>query len=180
MRSRDSWGFTLIEVLVSLTIMAMIVTVAFTGLSVGIDSWRRGSQKIDELDRRFALERVIQRQVALADSRLFQGSDRELEFRSTYSLVNGQGDPVWVRYRVDSDKFLYAEMPLPEYSPESASELPTQSLGSLSPVVFRYLSSTPAGEPVWVGEWSKEMGLPAAVRFQIGDDLLTVPLVNKR
>jgi len=180
MRSRSSWGFTLIEVLVSLTIMAMIVTVAFAGLSVGIDSWRRGTRKIDELDRRFALERVIQRQVALADPRLFQGSDRELEFRSTYSLVNGQGDPVWVRYRVDSDKFLYAEMPLPEYSPEHSTESTTQSLGSFSPIVFRYLGSTPAGEPVWLSAWMNQTDLPLAVRFRIADDVITVPLVNRQ
>src|SRR5213594_4431488 len=111
--TRNNAGFTLLEVLVSLTIMAMITAVAFTGLSIGIDSWHRGSRKIDELDRRFALERLVERQVALADSGLFHGSGRELEFLSTYSLVNGPSDPIWVRYRVDSDKFVYAETPLP-------------------------------------------------------------------
>ena len=180
MRSRGSCGFTLIEVLVSLTIMAMIVAVAFAGLSVGVDSWQRGSQKIDEMDRRFALERVMQRQVALADSRLFEGTDRELEFRSTYSLVNGPGDPVWVRYRVDSDKFLYAEMPLPDYSPERSTEVATQNLGSFSPIVFRYLGRTAAAEPVWLSDWSNQMGLPAAVRFQIAGDVITVPVVNRQ
>jgi len=165
---------------VSLTIMAMIVAVAFAGLSVGIDSWRRGSQKIDELDRRFALERVIQRQVALADSRLFHGTDRDLEFQSTYSLVNGPGDPVWVRYRVDSDKFLYAETPLPEYSAELSTEVATQTLGSFSPIGFQYLGRTPAAEPVWLSDWSNQTGLPAAVRFRIADDVITVPLVNRQ
>jgi len=179
MCSRSSCGFTLVEVLVSLTIMAMITAVAVAGLSVGIDSWRRGSQKIDELDRRFALERLIQRQVALADSRLFHGSERELEFLSTYSLVYGASDPVWVRYRFDSDKFLYAETPSPEYPPERSTEVAPQSLGRFSSIAFRYLGKTPAAEPVWLGEWTKEMGLPAAIQFQIAGDVITVPLVNR-
>ena len=42
MYCRNKRGFTLIEVLVSLTIMALITGVAFAGLSIGIDSWRRG------------------------------------------------------------------------------------------------------------------------------------------
>ena len=79
-------GFTLLEVLVSLVIMALITTVAFAGLSIGIDSWRRGTRKIDELDRRFAIERLFQRQIALADPKLFRGNNHQLEFISGYSI----------------------------------------------------------------------------------------------
>lgn len=175
---RSDCGFTLVEVLVSLTIMAMITAVAFAGLSVAIDSWHRGSQKIDELDRLFALERLIQRQLALADSQLFRGNDRELEFLSTYSLVNGPGDPVWVRYRLDSDKFVYAETPLPQYSPESSSAVATQTLGSFSSIAFRYLSGNSKGQLAWINEWTE--GFPSAVQVQIGGDVLTIPLVNRQ
>src|SRR2546423_8471650 len=95
--TRGSDGFTLLEVLVSLTIMALITSVAFAGLSIGIDSWHRGSRKIDELDRRFALERVIQRQIATANQ-IFRGDRDQLEFSTTYSLANVSGDPEWVTY----------------------------------------------------------------------------------
>src|SRR5436853_7547543 len=100
-RSHGNRGFTLLEVLVSLTIMALITSVAFAGLSIGIDSWHRGSRKIDELDRRFALERVIQRQIATANQ-IFRGDRDQLEFSTTYSLANGSGDPVWVKYVLES------------------------------------------------------------------------------
>src|SRR5215467_5915842 len=90
--TRNNAGFTLLEVLVSLTIMAMITTVAFTGLSVGIDSWHRGSRKIDELDRRFAIERVVKRQIELANQ-VFHGDRDQFEFSTSYSLSNGPGDP---------------------------------------------------------------------------------------
>jgi len=96
-------------VLVSLTIMALIAGVAFAGLSVALDSWRKGSQKIEQLDGRFALERLVQRQISLADAQLFRGTDRELQFISSYSLLSGPGQPVWVKYVADAGKFIYAE-----------------------------------------------------------------------
>src|SRR2546421_10234157 len=95
-------GFTLLEVLVSLTIMAIITSVAFAGLSIGIDTWHRGTRRIDELDRRFLLERIIQRQIAFADQ-VFAGDEFHLEFSTTYSLANGAGDNVYVKYEIGPD-----------------------------------------------------------------------------
>src|SRR5215467_14712767 len=113
-------GFTLLEVLVSLTIMALITSVAFAGFSIGIDSWHRGSRKIDDLDRRFAIERVLQRQIALADH-VFRGDRDRLEISTTYSLGNGPGDPVWVRYVLEANDFMYFETPLAQYAGDQAT-----------------------------------------------------------
>src|SRR5437879_3567364 len=89
-------GFTLLEVVVSLTIMAALAVVAFGGLSVGIDSWRRGTRGIDKLDRRATVERVLRRQLAVAYPMVFQvqnqspvlfaGSSNAIEFIADYSL----------------------------------------------------------------------------------------------
>src|SRR3989442_657384 len=110
-RTPNDTGFTLLEVLVSLSILGMIATVAFAGLSIGIDSWRRGSQRIEDLDRRFAVERLLQRQIALSDSHIFRGDDRQLEFSTSYSLSNGPGDPVWVKYVIATNELIYSETP---------------------------------------------------------------------
>ena len=76
--TRNDSGFTLLEVMVSLTIMALITTVAFAALSIAIDTWHRGSQRIDDLDRRFSAERLLVRQVTLADSSAFRGDSHQL------------------------------------------------------------------------------------------------------
>ena len=176
--SRGSRGFTLIEVLVSLTIMAIITSVAFAGLSIGIDSWQRGSRKIEELDRTFALERLLQRQVALADPQLFLGGVSELEFVSTYSLANGTGDPVRVKYRFDSGKLVYDEIPAVEYSSGAAGAGISQTIGGFSRIGFRYLGSDQGGQAAWINEWMQN-GLPRAVQVQIGSDVVTIPMVNR-
>lgn len=177
--SLNSSGFTLIEVLVALTIMALITGVAFTGLSIGIDSWRRGSQKIQELDRRLSVERLIQRQVSQADEQLFRGDPHGLEFISTYSLTNGSGDPVWVKYSFDSTKLLYREKPAAEYVPDSSNSL-EQTLGQFSRIEFRYLATDALGDGVWQGQWREDDGLPVVVQVRIDEDIVTIPLVNQQ
>jgi hypothetical protein len=158
--------------------MALITTVAFAGLSIGIDSWQRGSRKIEELDRTFALERLLHRQVALADPQLFLGGVREMEFVSTYSLANGPGDPVRVKYQFDSGKLLYAETPAAEYISDAPGAVTSQTIGSFSRISFRYLGRDQSGQAAWVNEWM-QAGIPQAVQVQIGSDVVTIPTVNR-
>ncbi len=178
-RTRDRHGFTLLEVLVSLTIMALITGVAFAGFSIGIDSWRRGTKRIEDLDRRFAVERLLQRQIAMADSQIFDGDTHQLEFTTTYSLTNGPGDPVRVKYQIDADGLKYSEVPLVEYLPDQSLHAVTQTFTGFSSMGFEYLYGIPgADQRGWVYASMKDS--PFAVRIAIGDDLLNIPLVNKQ
>lgn len=166
---RSSCGFTLIEVVVSLTIMAVITGVAVAGLRVGLDSWERGSQKIQELDRRFSVERLIQRQLALAEPQLFLGSPDEVEFTSTYSLANGSSDPVQVKYSFSSGKLVYSDTSLGT----------SQPLGTFSNVTFRYLNKDADGKSFWIDAWQQE-DIPVAVQTRIDNDVVTILLVNRK
>src|SRR2546423_430276 len=149
--TRGSDGFTLLEVLVSLTIMALITTVAFAGLSIGIDSWHRGSRKIDELDHRFTLERILQRQIAMADH-IFRGDRDQLEFSTTYSLANGSGDPVWVKYVLDTNDLMYFETPMTQYRAEQTTPSLTQTFAAVSKNGFQYLYGVPGNQYDWFSE----------------------------
>jgi prepilin-type N-terminal cleavage/methylation domain-containing protein len=174
--TRSNYGFTLLEVLVSLTIMALITTVAFAGLSIGIDSWHRGSRKIDELDRRFALERVFQRQIALADH-VFHGDRDQLEFSTTYSLANGSGDPVWVKYVLENNDLLYSETPFTQYVPDqTTTPALVETFDAVSMNGFQYLYGVAGSNYEWFCEPMKDN--PLAVRVDISGDVLTIPLVN--
>ena len=175
-RTPNNTGFTLLEVLVSLSILAMISTVAFAGLSVGIDSWRRGIQRIEELDRRFAVERLLQRQIALADSHIFLGNNDQLELSTSYSLANGPGNPVWAKYAIGTDGITYSETPFAQFVPENPVEQLKQTFPGFTSTGFRYLYTGPAGRREWL-DASME-GRPLAVRIEIAGDVLTIPLVN--
>jgi hypothetical protein len=88
--------------MVALTITAIVATISYSGLSVGLDSWERGNRAIDQLDRQAIVERALKRQLSIAspgvfeiqdqEAALFSGSADRLEFISDYSLIDGHAD----------------------------------------------------------------------------------------
>lgn len=188
-RFRTDPGFTLIEVTVALVVMAIVVTVAFSGLTIGMNSWERGSRAIDDLDRRATIERLLKRQLALAYPMqfktgdqtfvLFRGSSHRLEFISDYSLADGPGDFRKIDYAADGGQFLYGEKPLFDYIPADNEDAPGRTLGSFKDISFRFLGRGDDERPIWVTEWKIGMGLPLAVLAQIDNDNFIVRLVNR-
>jgi prepilin-type N-terminal cleavage/methylation domain-containing protein len=174
--SRGDAGFTLVEVLVSLTIMALITSIAFAGLSAGIDSWRRGTRKIQEMDRRVSVERLLKRQLSLASGTM-KGTASTLEFVSPYSLANGPADAMAVKYAFESGTLQYVETP-PAQRAAADSDAASQSLGAFTNIQFGFLSKDPLGKPTWLDEWNAE-GLPTAVRAKIDEDVIVIPVVNR-
>src|SRR6476619_5892761 len=59
-------GFTLIEVLVSLTLMTLIGTVVISGLRTGMETTDRGSRAVRNLQRRQTVLAIIEAQVRSA------------------------------------------------------------------------------------------------------------------
>jgi len=177
-RCRNNRGFTLIEVLVSLTIMALITGIAFAGLRVGIDSWERGTRRIQELDRRVSVERLLERQLPLAIAGQFKGSGTTLQFVSPYSLANGPDDPMTVTYSFESGNLIYSETPLAKYTAGSSDADVMQSLGAFTNVRFRYAGKDPLGNRAWLDEWDASTP-PPVVRFEINKDVMILPMVNR-
>jgi hypothetical protein len=176
--------------MVAMTIMGMVVTVAFAGLSIGIDGWNRGSQRLDRLEERMTLERLMKRQLAVShpfrirennqDAILFRGTSQELEFVSDYSLAYGKSDFRKVGYAFRDGHLMYAETDLFSYVPGQQTALEAHSVGTFQSVRFRFFSRTQEGEPVWRDDWSPVMGMPVAVQVEIEGDVLIVALVNRR
>jgi prepilin-type N-terminal cleavage/methylation domain-containing protein len=174
---RNSRGFTLLEVLVSLTIMALITGVAFAGLQIGIDSWQRGTRRIQELDQRISVERFLERQLPLAIEGQFKGNSTTLQFISSYSLANGPSDPMTVKYTLESGNLIYSETPLAKYTAGFSDAGVTQSLGRFVNVRFGYLGMDSLGNPTWLNEWDGPTP-PRVVRFEINEDVMILPMVN--
>lgn len=182
-------GFTLIEVMVSLAIIGLIMTVMFSGLSVGMDTWERGSGKIMEIENRARVERLLRRQLSLASPVefetddgpfvLFAGDSRRLEFVSAYSLIDGAVQARKINYAVEDGKFLYDEQFLFDFDPNEILDRQGQVLAQFQNAEFRYLSSDRDGRLQWIDEWEFNVGLPAAVQVQIETDYVVVPLIYR-
>jgi len=175
---RNNRGFTLIEVLVSLTIMALITGIAFAGLRVGIDSWERGTRRIQELDRRVSVERLIERQLPLAIPGQFKANRTTLQFVSPYSLANGPDDAMAITYTFEAGSLAYSETPLAKFAAGDTEGSLMQSLGAFTGVRFGFAGNDPLGKPAWLDEWDSRTP-PPVVRVEINKDVMVLPIVNR-
>lgn len=100
-------GFTLAELLVASTLLAIVMAAAYTAFSTQLRVWRRGEQGMEaHQDARTALTimgRELQSTVARA-AHLFEGDDDEFEFFAVVPPMDvdegSEARVMWIRYRV--------------------------------------------------------------------------------
>jgi prepilin-type N-terminal cleavage/methylation domain-containing protein len=180
MHSHNNRGFTLIELIVALTVMMMVMTVAFAAFRTGLNAWERGTKAAERLERRSIVERLIRRQLPLAmRGNLFQGKTDRLEFVADYSLVDGAGDFRQIDYAIEQGRFLYSEKPLLEFV-EDEEPVPSTVLAELKQISFEFLGADSQKMPAWVEEWDATNGVPPAVRVRLDGDTFVLQMVNRK
>jgi general secretion pathway protein J len=92
MRSRGERGFTLLEVLIAISIVGMLLVIAFGGLRVALSAWRQGDDRADVHQHIRGVALIVARGLGaaypyqatrgLSPERvvLFKGTDKRVEF----------------------------------------------------------------------------------------------------
>lgn len=189
-------GFTLLELLVSLSLTAVVLTLLLSGIRVTQAAWQRGSERLVILDRTLAQEEAIASQMSSAISRqlsvqydqqpwqliCFRGDSQELRFLSSYSFLGQRHSGLWlVNYRVTSEPSGKQQLVISERVFSDESQLasyflaPPSALSGLrfienaDRIELSYLSPTSPGAPAaWLPEWKCDhrKQLPRAVRIR--------------
>ena len=113
--SNGQRGFTLLELLISLTIMSVIVVIIFGALRIGIRAWEKGEKDLDIRQRQRIVLDLVKRQLASIcggdvwgrDQQLasLKGDNKSLEFVSQIPLAPGNRfGMVYVKYVVKPAK----------------------------------------------------------------------------
>lgn len=187
-------GFTLLELLISLTITAVIVVLVFGAFRIGVRAWEKGEADIAYYQRLRAVLELLHRQMASIEIRRVDsetspyavvGEADWLHFVSRTPVVptNPYG-LVYVQYRVEEgDEGL--ELQLYEKNlalAENAEALiePDELhshvlLSGMAQIAFDYLGEKSAGEEsAWEERWEgqKTRAFPRAVRLRVkpGED----------
>jgi general secretion pathway protein J len=195
-RRNNSAGFTLMEVLVAISLMSLIMLTLVMGLRLTANAWRRGEQKLEEHARVLAGTDVVAQQISAAAIRVvtevgtdnkpvqfvaFYGSPSELRFCTHSSWRADDSRPLFMaHYRVTTDAQGKQQLVITETGLTDDASLVT-ALQAQTPktreavglpadrIELAYFQPASVAQPAqWVNTWKPQDGaeLPRAVQVR--------------
>ena len=171
-------GFTLVEIVLSLGLTALLLGLLSSGVYIVADDWNRNSDVLDKsLDQALAvlqIDRALHGAFphsytnfdTLGREIYFHGEDDYLSFVSAVSPQRSPGLTVWEMYSVANEGVYLNLVP-------AFSDNPTQRLSESEPILvlenytaeFSYLYQDLNENRLWIDEWlgEEELSLPLAV-----------------
>jgi general secretion pathway protein J len=182
-------GFTLLELIISITILGIIVVIISSAMNVGFRSMNQGEKKMESLERMRASMKIIDSQIQssipitfLTKGNLtyyFSGQKETLRFASNFSLWSENRGYVVVTYRVVSDenrkKTLYADENIIGVKNKREVKL----LEGFDEIYFEYFYKDlikKDAEGMWIEEW-KAYYIPEKIRLHLADGTKRVSII---
>lgn len=178
-------GFTLIEVLIAMTLLSLMVVLLFGSLKICADSWEKGEDKISDVNEVAVVYGFFQQHLALAqplwddfsqeDTRTFafQGHPKSVQFVSSFpASADRDGLQLFTLELVDDidDRYLkvtitpfFAKAEGEDWKPEEVTLVKHVSEFSLS----YFDLSDGSSEGGWTEEWLERENLPRLVKVNI-------------
>ena len=186
-------GFTLVEVVITLTILGFICLIIFGAFRLSLSAWERGESVKDEYQKARIVSQLITQQVKSAvpfkikpqqaegDYLAFEGDVRSLRFVSALPIKGKQPEGlVYAKYEFKDEGseggrlILYEEKALNKdfFAEEPKEERAVSLLEGISSVRFEYFrEEDPLNnqQEEWVEEWKAkdEKRLPKALKMTI-------------
>ena len=112
--SSISSGFTLLELMISLTIVGLILVIVFGSLRIGARAWEKGEKDVEMHQRQRIVLDLVKRQIASTFVRVVNEKDKQpfflkgdgesVEFVSRVPMVPGnQAGMVYVKYIIKEE-----------------------------------------------------------------------------
>lgn len=175
---REDYGFTLLELMISLVLLVIIIVIIVGAMRLGFRSVDAGEKKIESLERIRAsfniMDSQIQSQIPLSYDEegikkyYFIGEKDSLQFSTNYSIWGGQKGYVIVTYRVSSEgngkPVLYASENI--VGIEGSRE--TKLLDAFDDIYFEYFYKDPTEEAGnWVEQWTDSSTIPEKIKVHL-------------
>jgi len=194
-------GFTLLELLISLTILGVIVVIIFGAFRIGVRAWEKGEKDVESRQRQRIVLDLIKRQLASICLRevkdasqqplLLKGDNKSIEFVSHIPMVPGnQFGTVYVKYMVkqenggERERLAFWEKNIVLLNKETdINDLHEDDFFELFPgvqsIAFEYLKGRIDEETwQWQETWDQTIdeGFPRAIRVILMEDVERAPI----
>ena len=179
-------GFTLIEVLIGLTLLSIMVVLLFTSLKICADSWERGEEKIASVNDMAVVYHFFQEYLSVTKPILiesedasksisFQGNIDSLQFVSKFpESVNRQGLQIFKVILVKEGILSNINVSVTPYYSGAFDEDEESLFDEVSLIknvsefkLSYFGSENDSNDGVWFDEWMNKNTLPKLVKINI-------------
>ena len=190
-----SKGFTLLELIIALTIVAVIVVIIFGALRIGIRAWEKGEKDVASRQRQRIVLDLVRRQLTSTsvsnvwgrDQQLasLKGDGKSIAFVSRIPMTPGNSfGTVYVLYAVKQEKggekehLVFFEKPVALPDKKTGAGNPDEGdfselIAGMKSIVFEYLKDRPDEKTsLWQQSWDPavDKGVPRAVRITLREN----------
>jgi general secretion pathway protein J len=171
-------GFTLLELLIAMVLLAVTVVVVTGAMRLGYRSLEKGDRKIESLERMRTSLSIIDAQIqsfspvtgeGKTEKELyFEGSEESLKLMTNYSIWGGRKGYVRVEYRVETGENGRQSLHAIENTVGLETQRETLLFQDFDRIYFEYFYKDPteeAGE--WVTSWSDPENVPRWARLHL-------------
>ena len=178
-------GFTLIEVLIAMTLLSMMVVLLFSSLKICADSWEKGESKITDVNEVAVVYNFFQRHLSIAKplwndlsseeekAFSFQGKAQSLQFISAFPASAGRsGLQLFSLGLQEEDNEQVIKVTIKPYFPVAEGEEwhkeEVTLIKHVSYFTLAYFGSDDGvSEGSWEEEWLNKEVLPQLVKINI-------------
>jgi len=197
-------GFTLLEMLVGLTLLGVMLILIYASLNVGLRAWDTGEKRVSEAARQRVVQSFLRRELSqlfpvrwrgIPESKIaFEGAKDELKFVTMLTLGASarEGGLQWGHLYVAADETPGGERRQTLYIKRSAFNLQAkdwEGVDEAKPIPLvtgvkafelgYYGAENDAADPEWTSEWINPLRMPQLIRItlQVDDGRNVPPLI---
>ena len=182
---RNAAGFTLLEILAALVLLALLLVGVYSGIASASRSVRSGTAVIERMDQMRSAQQFLRRELAQSvvepigrtdhgEPVYFQGSAHEMRYVAPLPGYLGKLGPQLQQLQLVDDghggqrlELRLARLP-PDGRPASPLGEPQVLFDRIREGTFSYRGVDPQGRPVaWSAQWDDGRVLPLLVRIEL-------------
>ena len=178
----DDSGYTLLELLVAVAIIALLAVPISGSIALGLDAWTYSHQTADKQEKAFLvqdrLSEIIKRAYPLDNRRTsgvieypMIGTASEIEFSAPIHADPDRDALYRVRLSFDEGVLKMGFVPDFQYLEDTVEWSETEVISGVESFQISYLEGVDASSnPIWLDRWGNDFGylsLPLAVRLEV-------------